>query len=438
MSAEAKNMDSFWMPFTGNRSFKQKPRLVERAEGMYYFKPDGSKVLDLVAGLWCCNAGHNHPHVVAAIQAQAAKMDYAPHFNFGTPGAFEVADMLVELTPDHMNHVFFTNSGSESVDTALKIAMAYQRERGKGTKTRFIGRERGYHGVGFGGISVGGMPLNRMQFSAAMLNGVDHMPHTHDISRNAFSRGLPQHGAELADELENILMLHHPDNVAAVIVEPISGSAGVLIPPVNYLRRLREICDKHDVLLIFDEVITGFGRLGSNFAAQEFDVMPDIITTAKGLTSGSVPMGAVFVADKIYDEFMNKPGGAIELFHGYTYSAHPLAVAACKATQEAYQQDGIFDRVRVMAPVFEDALHSLKGEPGVIDVRNYGLMGAVELEPDEGAPGARAGRALQGAFDADVMIRVTGDTLAFSPPLIIEEQHIAQGVDTVRKVLRNI
>lgn len=438
MSAQMKNMDSFWMPFTGNRSFKQKPRLVERASGMYYYKPDGSEVLDLVAGLWCCNAGHNHPHVVEAIQAQAAKMDYAPHFNFGTPAAFEIADMLVELTPESMNHVFFTNSGSESVDTALKIAMAYQRERGKGTKTRFIGRERGYHGVGFGGISVGGMLLNRMQFSGAMLNGVDHLPHTHDLGRNAFSRGLPEHGVELADELEKILMLHHPDNVAAVIVEPISGSAGVLIPPVGYLRRLREICDRHDVLLIFDEVITGFGRLGSNFAAQEFDVIPDIITTAKGLTGGSVPMGAVFVADKIYDEFMNKPGGAIELFHGYTYSAHPLAVAACKATQEAYQQDGIFDRVNTMAPIFEDALHSLKDEPGVIDVRNYGLMGAVEMQPDEGAPGARAGRALQAAFDANVMIRVTGDTIAFSPPLIIEEQHIAQGIDTVRDVLRRI
>ncbi len=438
MSAEMKNMDSFWMPFTGNRSFKQNPRLVERAEGMYYYKPDGSKVLDLVAGLWCCNAGHNHPHVVAAIQAQAAKMDYAPHFNFGTPAAFEAADMLVELTPAHMNHVFFTNSGSESVDTALKIAMAYQRERGKGTKTRFIGRERGYHGVGFGGISVGGMLLNRMQFSAAMLNGVDHLPHTHDISRNAFSRGLPEHGVELADELEDILMLHHPDNVAAVIVEPIAGSAGVLIPPVGYLRRLREICDKHDVLLIFDEVITGFGRLGSNFAAQEFDVMPDIITTAKGLTGGSVPMGAVFVADRIYDEFMNKPGGAIELFHGYTYSAHPLAVAACKATQEAYVTEGIPQRVNEIAPVFEDALHSLQGEPAVIDVRNYGLMGAVEMAPDEGAPGARAMRALQAAFDANLMIRVTGDTIAFSPPLIMQESHIAEGVDIVRNVLRSI
>lgn len=433
-----KNMDAFWMPFTGNRVFKHNPRLVAQAEGMYYRKPDGSRVLDMVAGLWCCNAGHNDPRVVAAIQAQAAEMDYAPHFNFGHPAAFEVAEQLVEITPEHMNHVFFTNSGSESVDTALKIALAYQRERGKGTKTRFIGRERGYHGVGFGGISVGGIPYNRMQFSSAMLPGVDHLPHTHLIDRNAFSRGLPEHGVELADELERILMLHHPDNVAAVIVEPIAGSAGVLMPPQGYLKRLREICDKHDVLLIFDEVITGFGRLGSPFAAQEFDVMPDLITTAKGLTGGSVPMGAVFVADMIWDEFMNKPGHAIELFHGYTYSAHPLAVAACKATQAVYREDGLFERVKDIAPVFEDGLHSLADAPHVIDVRNYGLMGAVELEPDAGAPGAKAMRALQAAFDADLMIRVTGDTLAFSPPLILEETHVAHAVDTVRTVLEGL
>ncbi len=433
-----KKMDSFWMPFTSNRAFKEKPRLVEKAEGMYYYKPDGSKVLDMVAGLWCCNAGHNHPKIVEAIQAQAARMDYAPHFNFGHAGAFEAADMLVEITPDHMNHVFFTGSGSESVDTALKIALAYQRERGKGTKNRFIGRERGYHGVGFGGISVGGIPPNRMQFSSAMLNGVDHLPHTLDIERNAYSRGLTEHGIEWADELERILMLHHPDNVAAVIVEPIAGSAGVIIPPHGYLKRLREICDKHDVLLIFDEVITGFGRLGSNFAAQEFDVMPDLMTTAKGLTSGAVPMGAVFVADKIYDKFMEKPGSAIELFHGYTYSAHPLAVAACKATQTVYKEEGTFERVNELKPIFEDGLHSLKGEPHVIDIRNYGLMGAVEMAPDEGAPGAKGMRVLQAAFDADLMIRLTGDTIAFSPPLIMEEEHVATAVDKVRQVLRSI
>ena len=434
----AEGMDSFWMPFTGNRSFKQKPRLVERAEGMYYYKPDGSKVLDLVAGLWCCNTGHNHPRVVKAIQAQAAHMDFAPHFNFGTPAAFEAANKLVQITPEHMNHVFFTNSGSESVDTALKIALAYQRERGHGTKTRFIGRERGYHGVGFGGISVGGIVPNRMQFSSAMLPGVDHLKTTHDIERNAYSRGLPEHGAELADELERILMLHHPSNVAAVIVEPIAGSAGVLIPPKGYLKRLREICDKHDILLIFDEVITGFGRLGSPFAAQEFDVRPDMITAAKGITAGSVPMGAVFVSDTIYDEFMNKPGTAIELFHGYTYSAHPLAVAACSAVLDVYEDEGLFSRVGELAPVFEEALHSLKGEPHVIDIRNYGFMGAVELQPDDGAPGAKALRALQAAFDANLMIRVTGDIIAFSPPLIMEQQHIEEGVAIIRGVLRGL
>jgi len=436
MSTPATNMESFWMPFTGNRAFKKNPRLVDRAEGMYYYKPGGEQVLDMVAGLWCCNAGHGHPKVVAAIQAQAAEMDYAPHFNFGSPAAFRAAERLVEITPEGMDHVFFTNSGSESVDTALKIALAYQRERGMASKTRLIGRERGYHGVGFGGISVGGIPYNRMQFSTAMLPGVDHMPHTHLLDRNAFSRGLPDNGAELADELDNIINLHHPSNVAAVIVEPIAGSAGVLMPPKGYLKRLREICDKHDVLLIFDEVITGFGRLGSAFAAQEFDVMPDIITTAKGLTGGSVPMGAVFVANKIYDEFMSKPGGAIELFHGYTYSAHPLAVAACLATQEVYREEALFERCRAMAPVFEEALHSLEGEPNVIDVRNYGLMGAVELQSREGQPGARGMQALQKAFDANLMIRITGDTIAFSPPLIIEESHIDQAVDTVRKTLR--
>jgi beta-alanine--pyruvate transaminase len=332
--------------------------------------------------------------------------------------------------------VFFTNSGSESVDTALKIALAYQRERGMPSKTRLIGRERGYHGVGFGGISVGGITPNRMQFSSAMIPGVDHLRHTHLLEQNAFSRGLPEHGAELADELERIITLHHASNVAAVIVEPIAGSAGVLMPPKGYLKRLREICDRHDVLLILDEVITGFGRRGSPFASQEFDVRADLITTAKGLTGGAVPMGAVFVSNAIYDEFMSKPGSAIELFHGYTYSAHPLAVAAGLATQRVYAEDGLFERCRQMAPVFEDALHSLRGEPHVIDIRNYGLMGAVELQPLDGQPGARGMQVLQATFDANLMIRITGDTIAFSPPLIIEQQHISQCVDILRQVLR--
>ena len=438
MTAKQQSMDSFWMPFTGNRAFKQDPRLVERADGMFYYTPDGRQILDMVAGLWCCNAGHGHPEIVKAIQDQAAQMDFAPHFNFSHNAAFDLAEQLTKLTPENMNHVFFTNSGSESVDTALKIALAYQRERGKPSKTRLIGRERGYHGVGFGGISVGGIPANRMQFSASMIPGVDHMPHTHQIDKNAYSRGLPEHGVELADELENIIMLHHPSNVAAVIVEPVAGSAGVLIPPKGYLKRLREICDKHDILLIFDEVITGFGRLGSNFAAQAFDVVPDIITTAKGLTSGTVPMGAVFVQDKIYDEFMSKPGGAIELFHGYTYSAHPLAVAACKATQNVYANEGMFQRAADMAPVLEDALHSIKGAPHVIDIRNYGLMGAVELQPIEGQPGARGMELMKKLFAAGVMGRVTGDTIAFSPPLIVEESHLQQAVTTFQEQLKTL
>ena len=436
MSGSNPSLESFWMPFTGNRAFKKNPRLVARSSGMFYYTPDDREILDMVAGLWCCNAGHGHPGIVEAIQRQAAEMDYAPHFGFGHPAAFELAETLSRLTPPGIDHVFFTNSGSESVDTALKIALAYQRERGQPSRTRFVGRERGYHGVGFGGISVGGIPYNRKQFSNSMIPGVDHLPHTHLLDRNAYSRGLPEHGVELADALEGILTLHDPSNVAAVIVEPVAGSAGVLIPPKGYLKRLREICDKHDILLIFDEVITGFGRLGDNFAAQAFDVTPDIITTAKGLTSGTVPMGAVFVRDRIYNEFMSKPGAAIELFHGYTYSAHPLAVAACKATQQVYADEGLFQRAAAMAPVFEDALHSLKGAPHVIDIRNYGLMGAVELQPIEGQPGARGAEFLQKCFDAGVMVRVTGDTIAFSPPLIIEERHIRHAVETLGKVLR--
>ncbi len=438
MKAQDLSMEALWMPFTSNRAFKKKPRLVERADGMFYYTPDGRQILDMVAGLWCCNVGHGHPAIVQAIQAQAAEMDFAPPFNFGHPAAFEAADMLAEIAPEGMNHVFFTNSGSESVDTALKIALAYQKERGQASRTRLIGRERGYHGVGFGGISVGGIPYNRMQFSNSMIPGVDHLPHTHLLDQNAFTRGLPENGIELADELENILNLHHPSNVAAVIVEPVAGSAGVLMPPKGYLQRLRDICDKHDILLIFDEVITGFGRLGDNFAAQAFDVIPDIITTAKGLTSGTVPMGAVLVRDEIYEQFMVKPGSSIELFHGYTYSAHPLAVAACKATQRVYADEGLFQRAAEMAPVFEDALHSLKGEPHVIDVRNYGLMGAVELAAIEGQPGARGMDLVQKTFDAGLMIRVTGDTIAFSPPLIMEESHIQQAVETLKTLFREL
>jgi beta-alanine--pyruvate transaminase len=435
---EPQNMDAFWLPFTSNRAFKKKPRLVSKAKGMYYWTPEGKKILDGVAGLWCCNAGHNHPKIQEAIKAQADEMDFAPHFNFAHPAAFQAASRLCEDTPDGINHVFFTNSGSESVDTALKIALAYHRERGDGARTKFIGREKGYHGVGFGGISVGGIAPNRRQFSASLLPGVDHLPHTHDLKRNAFSRGLPEHGVELADELEAIAQLHHPSTIAAVIVEPVAGSAGVLIPPVGYLKRIREICDRHGILLIFDEVITAFGRLGKAYGSQAFDITPDIITTAKGLTSGTVPMGAVFVQDGIYDAFMDGPGHAIELFHGYTYSAHPLAVAACIATQGVYREEGLFERSAEMAPKFEDALHSLKGEPHVIDVRNYGLMGAVELQGIDGKPGERGLDAMVRACENGAMVRVTGDTLAFSPPLIIEESHIEALVENIRSVLRSL
>ena len=440
MAAKPKpqDLESLWLPFTSNRAFKKKPRLVSRAEGMYYWTPEGKQILDGVAGLWCCNAGHNHPKIQAAIQKQAAEMDFAPHFNFAHPAAFEAAARLCEDTPEGIKHVFFTNSGSESVDTALKIALAYHRERGDSARTKLIGREKGYHGVGFGGISVGGIAPNRRQFSASLLPGVDHLPHTHDLERNAFSRGLPDHGAERADVLEALAQLHHPSTIAAVIVEPVAGSAGVLLPPVGYLQRLREICDRHGILLIFDEVITAFGRLGSAYGSQALGVTPDIITTAKGLTSGTVPMGAVFVRDGIYDAFMEGPGHAIELFHGYTYSAHPLAVAACKATQDVYRDEGLFERAGEMAPVFEEALHSLAGEPYVIDVRNYGLMGAVELQGIEGKPGERGLDAMIRAFEDGAMVRVTGDTLAFSPPLIIEETHIEQLLESVRRVLRSL
>lgn len=435
---EPQDLESFWLPFTSNRAFKKKPRMVSKAEGMYYWTPEGRQILDGVAGLWCCNAGHNHPKIQEAIKAQAGEMDFAPHFNFAHPAAFEAASRLCRDTPEGINHVFFTNSGSESVDTALKIALAYHRERGDSARTKLIGREKAYHGVGFGGISVGGIPLNRRQFSASLLPGVDHLPHTHDLQRNAFSRGLPEHGVELADRLEAIAQLHHPSTIAAVIVEPIAGSAGVLIPPVGYLERVREICDRHGILLIFDEVITAFGRLGAPYASQAFGVKPDIITTAKGLTSGTVPMGAVFVDDGIYDTFMEGPGQAIELFHGYTYSAHPLAVAACKATQDVYREESLFERAANTAPAFEEALHSLRDEPYVIDVRNYGLMGAVELEGIDGQPGARGLDAMVRAFEDGAMVRVTGDTLAFSPPLIIEQSHIEQLVDCVRTVLRSL
>jgi beta-alanine--pyruvate transaminase len=429
------DLEAYWMPFTGNRYFKQHPRMITRAEGMHCYTHDGKKLIDAVAGLWCCNAGHCHPKIVEAIKNQAETLDYSMAFQLGHPTAFELANKLTGMAPEGIDYAFFVNSGSEAVDTALKMALAYHRLRGQGERTRLIGREKGYHGVGFGGISVGGLSPNRKMFGA-MLPGVDHLPHTHNVAENAFSRGQPAWGAHLADELENIVALHDPSTVAAVIIEPIAGSAGVLIPPEGYLQRVREICDKYGILLIFDEVICGFGRTGANFGANRFGVTPDLMTTAKGLTSGTVPMGAVLAKSEIYDTFMTGPESAIEFFHGYTYSGHPLAAAAGCATLDVYNGEGLIDRARSIEDTFADALHSLKGEPNVIDVRNYGLIGAVELEPIEGEPTARAMSIFRKCYDDGVIIRTTGDTLAFSPPLIIEEAHIETIVETVRSAIR--
>ena len=428
-------LDAYWMPFTANRQFKKAPRMFKKAAGMHYWTDDGRQVLDGVAGLWCVNAGHARPKIVQAIAEQAAEMDYAPPFQMAHPKAFELAHKVAELAPGGMNKVFFTNSGSESVETALKMALAYHRVRGEGQRTRLIGRERGYHGVNFGGISVGGMVANRKMFGT-MLGGVDHIRHTHDPARNAFSVGLPAHGAELADDLERLVALHDASTIAAVIVEPVAGSTGVLVPPVGYLNKLRDICDRHGILLIFDEVITGFGRTGSAFGAQTFGVTPDLITCAKGLTNGCVPMGAVIAKQSIYDTFMQGPEHLIEFFHGYTYSAHPLACAAGLATLETYADEGLLTRAAELQGYFAEALHTLKGLPNVIDIRNVGLVGGVELAPRAGAPAARAFDVFLDCFNAGLLIRTTGDTIALSPPLIIERQHIDQIVDTLATALK--
>ncbi len=433
MSAARLDLDAFWMPFTANRQFKASPRLLSRAEGMYYWTPDGRQVLDAAAGLWCVNAGHGRKEITEAVSRQVATMDYAPPFQMGHPIAFELANALVEITPKGLDRVFFTNSGSESVDTALKIAIAYHRVRGEGARNRLIGRERGYHGVGFGGISVGGMVNNRKYFGA-MLPGVDHLRHTHDPARNLFSKGLPVHGAEFADDLERLVALHDASTIAAVIVEPIAGSTGVLLPPKGYLKRLRELCTKYGILLIFDEVITGFGRTGSAFAAGEFGVVPDMITCAKGLTNGAVPMGAVVARREVHDAFMSGPPGLIELFHGYTYSAHPVACAAGLATQRLYR-DGLFERARAMAPYWSDAVHALRGRKNVVDLRAYGLVAGIELEPRAGSPGARGYDALVAAFNAGLLIRTTGDTIAMSPPLIIERAEVDRIFETLTTII---
>jgi len=431
------NLEAFWMPFTANRQFKQNPRMLVAAKDMHYTSADGRQILDGTAGLWCVNAGHGRPKIVEAVSKQVAELDYAPAFQMGHPKAFELAARLAAMMPKPLDHVFFTNSGSESVDTALKIALAYHRAKGNGTKYRLLGRERGYHGVGFGGISVGGISGNRKTFGT-MLTGVDHIRHTHDLAHNAFTRGQPEYGADFADDLEKVIALHDASNIAALIVEPVACSTGVLVPPKGYLKRLREICDKHDILLIFDEVITGFGRLGTPFAVDYFDVVPDLVTTAKGLTSGVVPMGAVFASSKIYEAFMNAPENTIELFHGYTYSAHPVACAAALATLDVYAEEGLLTRVSEIAQYWEDGLHSLKGLPHVIDIRNLGLIGAIELEPIPGAPTKRAFQAFLKAYESNLMVRTTGDIIALSPPLIIEKSQIDEIFDTLSSVLKQI
>ena len=436
-SAIPNDLEAFWMPFTANQQFKSNPRMLVSAENMHYKSQDGRDILDGTAGLWCVNAGHKREKIVSAIQAQVEELDYAPAFQMGHPKAFTLANKLVEITPEDMNHVFFTNSGSESVETALKIAIAYQRMRGQASRTRLIGRERGYHGVNFGGISVGGIVNNRKMFGA-LLSGVDHLPHTHLPDLNSFSKGQPEHGLELANDLERIIKLHDASTIAAVIVEPVSGSTGVLIPPVGYLERLRALCDHYGILLIFDEVITGFGRLGTPFAANYFGVVPDIICAAKGLTNGIIPMGAVIVKDEIYTQFMTGPKDTIELFHGYTYSGNPVAAAAAIATLEVYEEDGLFSRASELAAYWQEALHSLADHPFVIDIRNIGLIGAIELEPIQEHPTKRAFSAFLRAFERGCLIRTTGDIIALSPPLIINKAQIDELVVCIGDVLSEL
>ena len=437
MSATPNNLDAYWMPFTANRAFKAAPRMMVAAEGMHYTTGDGRKVLDGTAGLWCCNAGHARPKIVEAISRQAREMDYSPAFQMGHPKAFELASRLVRLMPGALDHVFFTNSGSESVETALKMAIAYHRLNGQGERVRLIGRERGYHGVNFGGMAVGGMTANRKMFGS-LVTGVDHMRHTHGDPRNFFAKGEPEFGAELADDLERLCTLHDPSTIAAVIVEPVQGSAGVFVPPKGYLKRLRETCDRHGILLIFDEVITGYGRLGTPFAVDYFGVEPDIVTTAKGLTNGVIPMGAVFVQKKIHDAFMQGPPNAVEFFHGYTYSANPMACAAALGTLDTYAEEGLLTRGASLAGYWADAAHSLNDISIVADIRTLGLIAGIELRSIDGKPTARAFDAYLKCFAAGLLVRPTGDIIALSPPLIVEKAQIDEIFDTIRTVLQQV
>lgn len=432
------DLSNLWMPFTANRQFKSSPKLLAKASGMYYTTVDGKDVIDSTAGLWCVNAGHGRKEIVEAISKQAAEMDYAPSFQIGHEDSFRAASDVAKMMPEGMDRIFFTNSGSESADTAIKIATAYHRARGEGHRTRFIGRERGYHGVGFGGISVGGISPNRKTFSNLLMPNVDHMPHTHNLEKNAYTKGQPEWGAHIADELENIIALHDASTIAAVIIEPFAGSTGVLLPPKGYLERLRAITEKHGILLIFDEVITAFGRLGASTASDFFGVKPDIITLAKGISNAAIPAGAVAVKREIHDAILEASASGIEFFHGYTYSAHPLATAAIRATLNIYERDGLFQRAAEMSVPFEEAAHSLRGSPHIIDIRNLGLVAGIELTPRPGQPGARAAEVFHKCFEKGVLVRYTGDIIAISPPLIIENKHIDQIFGTIADVLKTV
>ena len=436
-SQENLNLDNYWLPFTPNKKFKANPRLLTSAKGMFYKSDDGREVLDGIAGLWCTNAGHCHPKIVAAVQNQAAELDYATAFNMSHPKAFELAEKVSSLTPKGLDRIFYGNSGSEAVETAMKVALAYHASKGDGQKTKCVGREKGYHGVNFGGVSVGGLTPNRKSFGP-LLPGIDHMPHTWDTEHMAFSKGQPEWGLHLADELEKILILQDPSTVAAVIIEPVTGSGGVIVPPVGYLERIREICTKHNVLLIFDEVITGFGRLGCCFAANRFDVRPDMITMAKGLTSAMIPMSAVAFDNSIYDQLMEGPEAMIELFHGYTYSGHPVACAAGIAALDVYEEEGLFDRAKEMEPHFQEAIHSLKGLNQVIDIRNIGLMGAIHFGSD-GLPATEfAAKVFQHCYDNNVLVRYSGEFLVLSPSLLVEKEHLDTIADALKAAITSV
>jgi|TARA_B100000508_G_scaffold42695_1_gene33265 beta-alanine--pyruvate transaminase len=432
------NLDNFWIPFTGNKAFKAEPRLLVEADGMYYTSDDDKKILDGIAGMWCCNAGHCHPHIVKAVQDQIATMDYATAFNMSHPKAFELAEKISQLTPEGLDRIFFGNSGSEAVDTALKVAVAYHVSRGEGQRSRFISREKGYHGVNVGGTSVGGIPTNRKSFGA-LLSGTDHLPHTWDPKEMSFSKGQPTWGLHLAEELESILTLQDASTIAGVIIEPVIGSGGVIVPPEGYLERIREICDKHGILLIFDEVITGFGRLGNSFAANRFNVCPDIITMAKGLTGAAIPMSATAFKTEIYDEIVNSSDSVIELFHGYTYSGHPVAAAAGLATLEVYENENLFDRALTMEPIFEENLHSLNGEKFIIDIRNLGLMGAIHFGSEDNRSAVEvASKVFKYCYENDVLVRFSGEFIVLSPALIVEEEQIKLIIETIRQGIHSL